>query len=186
MITETELTEIEARANAATEGPWLSSCQYGELLFVLTNDNGILASGSVERGNRYEDFKLMAAARTDIHALAAALREAWDFEARANDMLHDTCAENTSLRARIAELEAVVQESTEQAELWLERGIAEWQGAVATLTAENERLQARISELECLLVSWHYGPTMQDTSHAFRLLKEIAKSLAAVKPEAKP
>lgn len=134
-MTPEKLQEIEARAKAATGGPWGVEGEPGHESLVT------------QGGITPRDIEFIAAARADVPALTAALREAW-------------AARNV-------------------AELWQERGIAEWQGAVEMLQAENERLRARIAELECLLISWHYGPTMQDTSNAFRSLKEIAKDLAA-------
>ena len=74
------LSEIEARANAATEGPWAVVVEDGVILaLVLTDeddglmfgDNGYDAPIVTETG---EDADFIAHARTDVPALVAALR----------------------------------------------------------------------------------------------------------------
>ena len=74
------LNEIEARANAATEGPWAVVVDDGVILaLVLTDeddglmfgDNGYDAPITTETG---EDAEFIAHARTDVPALVAALR----------------------------------------------------------------------------------------------------------------
>ncbi len=69
------LDEIEARANAATAGPWENA--NGQVLDVptMTNDPDsdcwVADAGSASRG---ENAEFIAHARTDVPALVAALR----------------------------------------------------------------------------------------------------------------
>lgn len=91
-ITPDNLPEIEARANAATEGPWsmyweregVGSLVAGE---VKHTNNGLrvadwLAEFDAESldgdtAKAENDGEFVAHARTDIPALCEALREAW-------------------------------------------------------------------------------------------------------------
>ena len=59
------LNEIEARANAATEGPWEA---HGSLITSLTGPGGEVAEASGQ------DTEFIAHARTDVPDMAAALR----------------------------------------------------------------------------------------------------------------
>lgn len=68
-ITAAELAEIEARATTATPGPWIAE----EDGLVWANRLGDPVSGSTEMENA--DF--IAAARTDVPRLVAALRAAY-------------------------------------------------------------------------------------------------------------
>ena len=68
-MTEKEIKAIEARALAATPGPW-SPCDSGETGEPVNDNFAISWEG--ERA----DVVFIAAARTDVPALIAALREA--------------------------------------------------------------------------------------------------------------
>ena len=59
------LDQIEARANAATEGPWEA---HGSLITSLTGPGGEVAEASGQ------DTEFIAHARTDVPDMAAALR----------------------------------------------------------------------------------------------------------------
>lgn len=59
------LDEIEARANAATEGPWEA---HGSLITSLTGPGGEVAEASGQ------DTEFIAHSRTDVPDMAAALR----------------------------------------------------------------------------------------------------------------
>jgi hypothetical protein len=87
-ITEDRLAEIEARANAATPGPWVAG-QHGPARFVVTADEGDVTVGAVTREVfeiydgcapwRFGDAPIpealfIAAARTDVPALVAEVR----------------------------------------------------------------------------------------------------------------
>ena len=86
------LNEIEARANAATEGPWESD-EYTEIdpdgFYELSrviapdpDDGEDYAIGVVHVGILRPDATFIAHARTDVPALVAALREALEFAER--------------------------------------------------------------------------------------------------------
>jgi hypothetical protein len=68
MISDAELNQIEERARAATEGPWL--VEDGALYFP---GGGLLYA---QDARSLADVRFIAAARTDVPALVAALREA--------------------------------------------------------------------------------------------------------------
>lgn len=85
---EAKLQEIEARANAATPGPWATSA-HGPGRFVVTADDGDVTVGTVSREVfeiydgcapwRFGDAPIpeslfLAAARTDVPALVAEVR----------------------------------------------------------------------------------------------------------------
>mgnify|MGYP000119516085 CR=1 FL=1 len=87
-LTEDELRAIEARAEAATPGPWKATRSLpaeGADVWWLTagQGNGEVELGSLQGGYPHERFErrsanaaFIAAARADVPALAAALREA--------------------------------------------------------------------------------------------------------------
>ena len=66
------LNEIEARANAATEGPWEA---HGSLITSLTGPGGEVAEASGQ------DTEFIAHSRTDVPDMAAALRAVLDLHA---------------------------------------------------------------------------------------------------------
>ena len=84
MSTTDRLNEIEARANAATEGPWeadkyteLDPDGFYELARVIApdpDDEEDYAIGVVHVGILRNDAAFIAHARTDVPALVAALR----------------------------------------------------------------------------------------------------------------
>jgi hypothetical protein len=70
-MTPRELDEIEARAKAATEGPWAAILDWGE----IKSCNNFTAIASMPEGDdRPEDFEFMANARSDVPALVAEVR----------------------------------------------------------------------------------------------------------------
>jgi len=87
-----DLAEIEARANAATEGPWacinepeLSSVVATSMPDTDGKHYGIALiphwspeCDSIDWNVKADNAKFIAAARTDVPALCAALREAWE------------------------------------------------------------------------------------------------------------
>lgn len=72
-MTPADLAAIEARANAATAPPW--SCKRYE---------GMDDDTLVRPEMTFADWRFCAAARTDIPALIAALREAWTWQSMEN------------------------------------------------------------------------------------------------------
>jgi hypothetical protein len=75
-MTEEELAKIERRANAATAGPWVVDEQY------IRSDNEKVREedGWICQWQAYgkrANASFIAAARTDVVRLAAALRAAW-------------------------------------------------------------------------------------------------------------
>ncbi|OZC62752.1 hypothetical protein CH276_14120 [Rhodococcus sp. 06-470-2] len=93
-MTPEELEAIEARANAATEGPWgtrvadtgiRSSYPYA----WVTKQRGEIATAIVERhqGGTVEDVEFIAHAREDIPALLAAVRERDNTIAKVHELM---------------------------------------------------------------------------------------------------
>ena len=80
------LDEIEARANAATEGPWVTGGTdlAGEVYFGTYADPDDPTEPGVMLGvtGTQEDAALIAHARTDVPALVAALRAVLDLADR--------------------------------------------------------------------------------------------------------
>lgn len=78
-ITEARLAEIEARAKAATPGPWCTWPNYPTLVREDTSSGWCVFSGIHKRTKpeSITNASFAAAARTDIPDLASALREAW-------------------------------------------------------------------------------------------------------------
>ena len=73
------LNEIEARANAATPGPWEAGCNDRHVLYVTTENEEFCAECGPELYDSQgffsdDDTEFIAHARTDVPALAAALR----------------------------------------------------------------------------------------------------------------
>lgn len=82
-MTPTELQAIEKRWAAATECNWHrynDNDEIGTSMVAcnITNSDGFVIAEGIER---VEDAEFIANARTDIPALCAALREAWEREA---------------------------------------------------------------------------------------------------------
>lgn len=84
MLSESELTEIERRANAATAGPWAvwDGCSWRRIGSESTRKTVIEPTtfrGCVDlesaSGQRDENLEFAAHARTDIPALLATIRE---------------------------------------------------------------------------------------------------------------
>lgn len=73
------LNEIEARANAATPGPWEAGCNDRHVLYVTTENEEFCAEHGPELYDSQgffsdDDTEFIAHARTDVPALVAALR----------------------------------------------------------------------------------------------------------------
>jgi hypothetical protein len=139
-----DLAEIEARANAATEGPWacinepeLSSVVATSMPDTDGKHYGIALiphwspeCDSIDWNVKADNAKFIAAARTDVPALIAALR---DGLAKLDEM----CFELNSERAISARLEKRVEQ--------LEEALAEWylasdDDAAGAETAAHDRL----------------------------------------------
>ena len=73
------LNEIEARANAATEGPWEAGCNDRHVLYVTTDNEEFCQTYGPELYDSQgffsdDDTEFIAHARTDVPEMAAALR----------------------------------------------------------------------------------------------------------------
>ena len=73
------LNEIEARANAATPGPWEAGCNDRHVLYVTTENEEFCAEYGPELYDSQgffsdADTEFIAHARTDVPDMAAALR----------------------------------------------------------------------------------------------------------------
>lgn len=86
-MTDLNLDAIEARANAATEGPWESLDRGDRLVAWRQRDDelGIAAFDYVvpEPMDNADDAEFIAHARTDVPALVAEVRRLRDIEAEA-------------------------------------------------------------------------------------------------------
>jgi hypothetical protein len=85
-VTEDELKQIEARCNAATPGPWrVDNWRDRELRFIPNDydedETNVQVGGpfgtSENPSQADKDAEFVAHSRTDIPAMASALREAW-------------------------------------------------------------------------------------------------------------
>ena len=77
MTAADRLNEIEARANAATEGPWIVAIYKNECKVETKRERWHVASYASP-----EDAAFIARARTDVPALVAALRAVLDLADR--------------------------------------------------------------------------------------------------------
>ena len=69
------LNEIEARANAATEGPWEKSPRYkSDCGWTVPGVSAEVTEELVVEAVRDADAEFIAHSRTDVHDMAAALR----------------------------------------------------------------------------------------------------------------
>jgi hypothetical protein len=110
-LSEEQLSAIEARADAASPGPWTShDTDDGDWIVEIGGDPeasvqpwwfGDMESNS-GRDIRNADF--VAAARTDVPALCAALRAAWAEGAGAAATARDLLEQNERLRAALIEV----------------------------------------------------------------------------------
>lgn len=91
-ITNAQLDELQARANAATPGPWAAYSDDVRLPFPKRGGLGRMRSTNLSVPEDEANADFVAHARTDIPDLIAAVRE--------------RDAEIERLRARVAELEA--------------------------------------------------------------------------------
>ena len=116
---ELDLAAVEARARAATPGPWSYDGQHdeitaprGEEYWVVASEwrNTPNAAPSDQFGHQYSaDFDFIAHAREDVPGLLAAIREAQEriaaLEAALRDVVHDRPSAHTDavwLKARAA------------------------------------------------------------------------------------
>ncbi|MBY4381850.1 hypothetical protein HQO24_10370 [Rhodococcus fascians] len=94
-MTPGEFAAIEARANAASAGPWLAKGMYPQE--VLANDDGLTLVATTHSSPDGPPFntEFIAHAREDIPALLAAVRERDDTIARVR-ALHQPRVNSTS------------------------------------------------------------------------------------------
>jgi hypothetical protein len=100
------LAEIEARANAATDGPWCTDSweiyQGSEYEPGLSFWIGETCRGTADLEQDRADAAFVAAARSDVPALVAEIRRLWDERRSTNEALDDAVQE---LRARHEDVE---------------------------------------------------------------------------------
>ena len=114
-MTPEQLAEIEARSNAATEGPWHKEKDCGETGFTVMSPRENPRVGVAFYTSDY-DAIFIAHARTDITTLIAAVREKDKLYVSA---LADLVSANSTIydqNARIAELEKHIVSLGEQIE----------------------------------------------------------------------
>ncbi len=181
VLTEEALREIEARAEAATRGPWKPDVGiYGDP--DGDEDLGYARTPMIkrERGEGYESFKarlapnaaFLASARTDVPLLVKALREAWDERDavrrsrwEGNTFIGVPEDEVASLRAQLAEVTAQAAVMREALEVGLSGDIDgddgpdhhEFDAMVRAALAPDagRALAARVSKLEMVLEAAH-------------------------------
>lgn len=89
-LSEKDLAEIEARANAATRGPWKRTPGYRTLKPEWDTSFGTFLIEE-DTWARIEDVEFIAAARTDIPMMLADLREARNLIAMASMSIVEIC-----------------------------------------------------------------------------------------------
>jgi len=140
-LTLAELDAIEARAAAATEGPWRvdASGDVGEKDYIVDAARWRNFVNTVSFGEDRASAEFVAAARTDVPVLVAALREAW--------------ATNAGLNRRAQIAEAALNDLTREpvggrkhrpvaAEVW--QRCVESHGAACPAMAEERAYRARL------------------------------------------
>ena len=90
------LNEIEARANAATPGPWEAGCNDRHVLYVTTENEEFCAEYGPELYDSQgffsdDDTEFIAHARTDVPEMAAALRAVLELHKREESPSGDYC-----------------------------------------------------------------------------------------------
>lgn len=121
-VTDAELTEYEAQAGAATEGPWESSGP--------RNGNGVrntcgtrVIRGCNEAGLTESDAAFIAASREAVPRLVKALREA---------------------RALLAEASTHLRVVAHNVGVEIERGAHQWDGVNSLLSEKAARIDAAL------------------------------------------
>ena len=98
MLTEEQLKEIEARANAARPAPWHVEVHEPTLSRMVRSDDHTLDIGFGYVGNRTEeDAEFVAHARTDVPALLAKARRLREENDKVTADLHVFVERNTDL-----------------------------------------------------------------------------------------
>lgn len=170
-MTDIDLDAIEARANAATEGPWLrreghaeiDGQNYAEVLIPGRVECGSYCYGgrSTIEGDRLDaDLAFIAAARTDLPAVVAALRDAlaeveqWKAAfIKANDAVHARESWIDGAKVDLDALDAEVERLREEAEVdagLIRSIIAAREHVERTLTAERDDARAAIARVRAL------------------------------------
>lgn len=102
-MTPERLGEIEARANAATRGPWEQ-----DRWEVLDSDGFVLVEHDSCEFIRIEDADFIAHAREDLPALVSALREAWGARDAALLRAEQAEGEVARLREVVSEMRTII------------------------------------------------------------------------------
>lgn len=114
------LAEIEARANAATAGPWCTDSweiyQGTEYMPGISQWIGETCRGTTSMEQDRADAAFVAAARTDVPALVTEVRELLLHTRTLEALVAEQSAEVDHLRARVTELERAAIEA-ERAEI---------------------------------------------------------------------
>ncbi|MFB7866960.1 hypothetical protein [Streptomyces sp. NPDC056069] len=157
-MSEQQLAEILARANAATAGPWCTDSweiyQGEEYVPGLSFWIGETCRGTADLEQDRADAAFVAAARTDVPALVAEVSRLRAERRSTNEALSDAAEALQVQRDRIAELEAA---SRQWAVRWQERCNAisaqglRWKAEAEGRKEHGEKLAARIAELEARL-----------------------------------
>lgn len=150
-MTPADLSAIEARANAATPGPWEFEVRgVGETLFAQRELHGVPVHGLNLVYTQEPDWNwpanrtFIAAAREDVPALVAEVRRLQEFELRFRlEPRERDSAELVEKRAEVAAWQKHAQRA--EADLAEAREQRDGQAAeVARLREENARLQVQL------------------------------------------
>ncbi len=146
-MTPEKLKEIEARCEAASEGPWeLSKDQYGRASvkdacgWTLADMATLSPNGP--RFRAAQDAALIAHARTDVPALIARVKELEGLNERLKQEAQSHAYEAKAQRATVHECNQAVTQGTGEP--------ADWHGAnpvkdeLSRLLAENKKLRVAL------------------------------------------
>ena len=157
ILTEDEVMEIEARANAATEGPWSSPANVQPwvdeaacLSSIITRDGGYIYHRNWKQVCANMDF--ISQARTDIPELCQTVRAL-------RAALEESEAHGRMLRERLVVADGVYDargEYTFRAQTAIHRATSELRDQLAALTQERDALWEQVRKLndEVAKTSW--------------------------------
>lgn len=182
VLSDDEVSEIEARANAATEGPWTEyhriSPRGAHKQWHVGNKDGLC---QITMHGHQRDYEFMAHAREDIPALCATVRALSASLSKANEVVEEAVHTNTALREQLAEARKQ-RDGWERArrddEYTFER-IANSIGMSWCCMAETIELESRIQQMvaKCSDLQSRLAQATQERDDAQRDLELARQSL---------
>lgn len=145
ILSDEEVKAIEARANAATGGPWAAyhrvSPHGAYKQWHIGNEDGLC---QITMNGHERDYEFMAHARTDIPALCHTVRAAWDDRTEDYRILSGAVREAEANRdSAITLLEQIRQRLTVKSAL-LDKAMAQ----ALELDTQNATLRAQLATAE--------------------------------------